>query len=77
MYFKIILFIIIICSAVACEILVPQPGIEPAVEARNHNHWTTREVPRFPFLGLPFTSMLNFSFLGSLCPFHLKSVYSS
>ena len=32
----------------ACRILVPQPGIEPmpsAVEARNLNHWTAREVP--------------------------------
>ena len=77
MCFKIILFIIIICCAVACEILVPQPEIEPTVEAQNHNHWTTREDPRFPFLALSFTSMFNFSFLVSLCPFHLKSVYSS
>ena len=33
----------------ACGILVPQPGIEPAppaVEARRPNHWTTREVPK-------------------------------
>ena len=33
----------------ACEILVPPPGIEsvpPAVEARSLNHWTTREIPR-------------------------------
>ena len=32
----------------ACEILVPQPGIEPtppALEAQSLNHWTTREVP--------------------------------
>lgn len=30
-----------------CEILVPQPGIEPgpAVRARNPNYWTAREVP--------------------------------
>ena len=30
----------------ACEILVPQPGIEPgpsAVEAQSSNHWTARE----------------------------------
>ena len=48
MCFKIILFIIIICCAVACEILVPQPGIEPlppAVEAQSPNHWTARELP--------------------------------
>ena len=34
----------------ACGILVPQPGIEPAlpaVEAWSLNHWTTREVPIF------------------------------
>ena len=33
---------------VACEILVPQPGIKPvppAVKARSPNHWTTREFP--------------------------------
>ena len=32
----------------ACEILVPQPGIEllpPAVKAQSLNHWTTSEVP--------------------------------
>ena len=32
----------------ACEILVPQPGIEPAppvLEAWSLNHWTSREVP--------------------------------
>ena len=38
MCFKIILFTVIICCAIACEILVPQPGIEPTEEARNHNH---------------------------------------
>ena len=33
---------------VACEILVPLPGIEcmsPAVEVQSLNHWTAREVP--------------------------------
>ena len=32
----------------ACEILAPQPGIEPeppALEVQSLNHWTTREVP--------------------------------
>ena len=31
----------------ACEILVPQPGINllPTVESQNPNHWTAREVP--------------------------------
>ena len=32
----------------ACGILVPQPGIKPAlpaVEAQCLNHWTTEEVP--------------------------------
>ena len=39
------------CHA-ACGILVPQPGIEPtspALEARNLNHWTAREVPNLDF----------------------------
>ena len=33
---------------IACRVLVPQPGIEPtplAVEVKNLNHWTSREVP--------------------------------
>ena len=33
---------------VACEILVPRPGIKPlspAVEAWSPNHWTTTEFP--------------------------------
>ena len=37
----------------ACGILVPQPGIEPAplaLEVQNLNHWTAREVPLVPFL---------------------------
>ena len=32
----------------ACEILVPQPSIEPtapALEAQSLSHWTAREVP--------------------------------
>ena len=36
---------------VACEILVPHPGIEPgptAVKARSPNHWTARGFPGFP-----------------------------
>ena len=37
----------------ACAILVPWPGIEPAspaLEAQCLNHWTTREVPKSQFL---------------------------
>ena len=33
---------------VACEILVPQPAIEPmlsALEMQSPNHWTAKEVP--------------------------------
>ena len=40
------------CRA-ACEILVPQPGIEPgspAWDACRLNHWTTRDVPPMVFL---------------------------
>ena len=46
----IILHIIIIsfwpCHT-ACEILVPQPGINllPTVESQSSDHWTAREVP--------------------------------
>ena len=29
----------------ACGILVPRPGIEPALEIQSLNYWTTREVP--------------------------------
>ena len=39
------------CS-MACEILVPQPGIEPlppALEGWSLNHWTTREAPIHSF----------------------------
>ena len=39
-------------SCLACGILVPCPGMEPAapaVEAQNLNHWTTREVLYEPF----------------------------
>ena len=34
---------------VACEILVPPPGMEPTslvLEAQSLNHWTAREIPR-------------------------------
>ena len=47
-----LLFIYWPCCA-ACGILVPRPGIEPvhlAVEARSLNHWTTRKLPKLPFL---------------------------
>ena len=39
----------------ACGILVPGPGIEPApsaVKAQSPNHWTTREFPETLFLQL-------------------------
>ena len=38
---------------VACEILVPWPGVEPmppAVEARSPNHWTAKEFQEIEFL---------------------------
>ena len=38
---------------IACEILVPQLGIEPqslVVKALSPNHWTTREFPEVSFL---------------------------
>ena len=55
---------------VACRILIPRPGIGPAlpaVEARSPNHWTAREVPmpqifemsQF-FLPLPTFDVINF-----------------
>ena len=46
----VILFVLCFCfGCMACEILVPQPGIEPVpstVKARSPNHWTTREFPK-------------------------------
>ena len=43
-------FFLIWPLCVACRILVPPPGIEPApseVKAPSPNHWTTREFPSF------------------------------
>ena len=37
----------------SCWILVPQQGMEPqpsAAEPWTPKHWTTREVPRLPFI---------------------------
>ena len=37
----------------ACGILVPRPGIEPAppaLEVWSLNHWTAREVPAIIFI---------------------------
>ena len=37
---------------VACEILVPRPGIEPgpsAVRVQSLNHWTARKFPTVAF----------------------------
>ena len=43
-------FLFIFCLyRVACEILVPRPGIElkpSAVKVQSPNHWTTRESPK-------------------------------
>ena len=42
------IFIYFYALAAACGILVPQPGIEPAlpaVEVQSLSHWTTGEVP--------------------------------
>ena len=46
------LIIIFWLHCMACWILTPQPGIEPALpvlEVQNLNHWTTREVCGGPF----------------------------
>ena len=42
-------FFFFLSCCMACELIVPQPGIEPisAVEVWNSNHWTAREVPSF------------------------------
>ena len=50
--FGVFIFYIFRPCHVACRILVPRPGIEPAppaVEAQHLNHWTTREVPDLGF----------------------------
>ena len=53
----------------ACEILVPQTGIQPkppAVEAWSLNHYTTREVPciyfKLPQISLQNKTISNFFF---------------
>lgn len=42
-----------------CDILVPQPGIEPlppsSESAESFNRWTSREFPPHPFLPLDVT----------------------
>ena len=50
------LFFIFWPRCAACAVLVPQPGIKPvtpAVETQSINHWTTREIPWFPFKRYP------------------------
>ena len=48
-----------------CDILAPQPGMEPrppALEAWSPNYWTAREVPPFEFLAffyIPSTSSVS------------------
>ena len=51
--------------ATACGILVLRPGLTPAVEAQNPNHWTARELP----LGAVFFffNFLNWSIVGLQC----------
>ena len=51
MFFVLFLYLGFFCfwlHCAACCILVPQTGIKPThpvEEARNLNHWTTKEVP--------------------------------
>ena len=48
-FFKLFIYLFILWPRrEACEILVPQPGIEPgppALGAWSLNHWSAREVP--------------------------------
>ena len=42
-------FFVVLVAHVVCGILIPQPGIKPALPALavwGLNHWATREVPR-------------------------------
>ena len=58
--FKILFFVV---GKVACGILVPQPGIKPAVstmEVQNLNHWTTREVPRILLHTVQLLTVINY-----------------
>ena len=51
-FFFLLLLLFFWLHSVACRIIVPQPGIEPAspaVEAWSLNHWTTREIPVVSF----------------------------
>ena len=45
-------FFLFCCANVACEILVPQPGIKPgaaAVKAMSPNHWQLQGSPCMTF----------------------------
>ena len=65
-----LIFVFFVCLFVwpwlmACGILVPWPGIEPAsaaVEAQTLNHWTARKVPSF-FIMFRLQQRLSYSFL--------------
>ena len=49
-FFFEMVFIIFWSHHLACEILIPQPGIElvlPVLKAQSLNHWTTGEVLHF------------------------------
>ena len=51
-YFFFKLYLLLWLYGVACEILVPQPGIESvpaALELQSPNHWAAREFPYFFF----------------------------
>ena len=47
---------------ITCGILLPQQGIEPALEAQSLNHWTTRGVPELSAL-LKFFFILTLTLL--------------
>ena len=49
-FFKLCLNFFFFFGFAVCRILVSQPGIEPsppALEVKNLNHWTAREVTMF------------------------------
>ena len=55
LFFSFLSFLFTFCPCGrACRILVPQPGMEPAlpaVEVQSPRHWTTREFPGTTFFG--------------------------
>ena len=71
--FTLLLLLLFLPSCPPCRILVSQSGIEPmlpAMEMRNPNHWTTREVPQIFILNALICKLTSFEDYIQLCNHH-------